>query len=105
MNEEAILIYYHVLDEKQAFKKREPVKTSVFASELSVNRNEFYMANQTGMKPKIVLEVWDIDFELTAHSVDDKKAYATHVEYHEEIYKILRTYKKKNSDKLELVLE
>lgn len=64
----------------------------VFCDEKSVRGSEFYQAQAVGIKPEIVLEVKQIDYENEKY-----------VEYDSIQYTVLRTYKVKNEG-IELTL-
>lgn len=67
----------------------------VFVREDSVTRSEFYSAAQAGLKPEIVLILSEfIDYQ-------NEKL----ISYHGEEYTIIRTYRRRNSNELELILE
>ena len=101
--DEEITLVYKVPGGSGAFKVPEEIKVEVFAEEQSITRSEFYQANQAGIDTKFVLVVWHEDYRMTAHKVNDKTEYASKVLYNEEEYEIVRAYRKKNSEKIELV--
>lgn len=76
----------------------------VYVSEESVKRQEFYASYQAGMNPIIVFNVNYLEFEETKHIDKDTKKplYATQIEFDGALYDIIRTYRIKNSDNIEL---
>lgn len=64
----------------------------IFCNEKSVRYSEFYQAQAVGMKPELVLEIKQVDY--------NKENY---VKYDEEVYRVLRTYKT-SSENIELTL-
>ena len=70
-------------------------ETEVFVREDSVTRSEYYAAAQAGLKPEIVLILSDyMDY-----------AGQTLIEYHGEEFTIIRAYRRRNTNELELILE
>lgn len=102
MDKEAVLIW----DEFKAGEIIEK-KQSVFVTEESVTRQEFYAGQQSGMNPTLVFKLNQIDYELTKHIEEDTKRplYATKIEVDEAVYNIIRTYKQKDSEEIELICE
>lgn len=78
----------------------EPIQTmvyrEVYANELSVKQSEFYQAANAGLKPELVFEVHDFEFDN-----DEKVRYPVGIEGTE--YSIIRTYKNKKGNR-ELVI-
>lgn len=105
MNEEATLVYEEFEEENVAFPKRVRRERQIFVQELSITMTEFYNSMQAGKAPKLILECWKEEYLETKHIVDGKKEYAQKVIYDEEEYKIIRTFSKKNKEKIELILE
>jgi SPP1 family predicted phage head-tail adaptor len=104
MDKQISLVYTGDTEQQDAdgFPITGDINTEILAEHKSVTRTEFYSAMQSGMKPSIVFEIWNDDFELTRHIVNDKPAYADRVEYDGVTYNIIRTYSTDNT-KLELI--
>lgn len=81
--------------------KSEAKETTVYAEEKSVVRSEFYQAMRAGITPKIVFEVRQEDFELSAVKTDKETIYPTGLISEGTKYGIARTYRKGKS-KVEL---
>jgi len=72
-----------------------PEETSrrrVFAAKLSAHRSEFYMAHREGMQADAVFEVHAAEYENE-----------NRVEHDGARYRVLRTYQKRNRERVELV--
>lgn len=97
MVERCILRY--VTNEKNAngFPVEIQSSTEVFCREKSVTRTEFYDAHRAGFTIVLVLEIRQEDWELTQHTVNGRKAYATKVIFDGGAYDIVRTYKNDRS--------
>ncbi len=100
MDKDAILLW-EVVENGDLVEKTQPV----FVSEGSVTRQEFYVSQQSGMKPSIVFTLNSIDYDLTRHLEKDtnKPLYATKIQVDSAVYDIIRTYKPKDSEEIELV--
>jgi hypothetical protein len=72
-------------------------ETEVYCREKSVTRTEFYDAHREGFTISLVLEVRQEDWELTKHTVNGKRAYATKVAFDGGEYDIVRTYRNDKS--------
>lgn len=81
--------------------KSEGRKTSVYAEEKSVARSEFYQAMRAGITPKMVFEVRQEDFELSAEKTDKGTVYPSKLISGGTEYSIVRAYRKGKS-KIEL---
>ena len=74
------------------YEKTLTYNTEIFCNEKSVKYNEFYQAQAIGMKPEIVLEIKQADY--------NKEKF---VKYEDEEYTVLRFYKT-SSENIELTL-
>lgn len=71
-----------------------PKETVLFAKVLSVGMKEVYEAKSVGLKPELVFEIADyLDYE-------GQEA----ISYNEERYTVLRTYRKKDGNELEITV-
>lgn len=70
---------------------RKPPK-EIYADKKSVRQSEFYQAAATGFKPEIVFEIWEFEYE-------DESL----VTYMGKEYRVIRTFEKGNSEKIELI--
>lgn len=77
------------LNEIRTFTEKE-----VFVKEKSITRSEFYASASVGLTPSITLEMSMFD------DYDDEKI----VEYKGKTYSVIRTFKRPDSDALELIL-
>lgn len=70
-----------------------PTKTErlVYVDEKSIRQSEFYQAQQTGLRPEIMLEMRLIDYEKE-----------TLIKYGDKEFRIIRTYRK-GKDFIELI--
>ena len=101
--EEAKLLV--VTNEKDADGFAEEKKTeeyTIYVSEKSITRSEYYNALQSGIQIKLVLETRLEDWEQSAHMVSNRKEYATQLEYDGAVYDIVRTYRSDKS-KIEII--
>lgn len=92
MQEEAKLVVVSHGKNANGFSVETKTEYSVFVREKSVTRTEFYQALNSGITPKIVLEMRLEDWEQSAHSVNGKKEFATRIEYDGYIYDVVRAY-------------
>lgn len=97
MTETAELIYVFNRKDIDGFPVTDTVETQVYVREKSVKRTEFYEAMRSGITPSIVFEVRQEDFELTAHTENGKKVYASKVRYDGTVYDIIRSYRNDRS--------
>lgn len=93
MEEEANLLIVTYGKNENGFPVESLERIPVYVREKSAMRMEFYEALRSGVQIKTVLEMRQEDYELSAHTVDGRKEYATQVEYGGNIYQILRTYR------------
>lgn len=100
--EEATLLFVMLGQDEDGFFIEQKKEIGIFVTEKSVTRSEFYNALRNDIAIKTILETRIEDFEMSEHIVDGKKKYATQIRYNEEIYDIVRTFKK-NKSKIELV--
>lgn len=100
MDKDAILLW-EVLENNVLVSKSQ----TVFVSEGSITRQEFYLSQQSGMNPSMVLKLNTIDYDLTKHLEKDtnKPLYATKIQIDDAVYDIIRTYKPKDSEEIELI--
>ncbi|MDF2877994.1 MAG: hypothetical protein K0S30_1090 [Clostridia bacterium] len=100
LDKDAILLWETVVNGELVGKSQ-----PVFVSEGSVTRQEFYVAQQSGMNPSIVFTLNTIDYDLTKHLEQDtnKPLYATKIQVDGAVYDIIRTYKPKDSEEIELI--
>lgn len=73
---------------------------SCFCNELSVGYSEFYKAQQAGYKEVKKVELHSMDYEFFYDNYSLKKI----ADYKGKRYKILRDYKSKNGEFIEIVL-
>lgn len=81
---------------EDAIKQRIPVEgepKEIFVTEESISRNEFFSAGGNGLRAELVLVTPAINY-----------AGESEIIYNEIRYSIYRTYKKKNSDDIELYI-
>ena len=81
---------------EDAIKQRIPVEgepKEIFVTEESISRNEFYSAGSNGLRAELVLITPAINYEGEREII-----------YNDIRYSIYRTYKKKDSDEIELYL-
>lgn len=97
---EAILKWKILEDGELAEKTLE-----VYVSEESITRSEFYASVQSGMSIAAVYTMNSFDYEATKHLEADtnRPLYATTIEVEGADYDISRTYKKKDSEEIELI--
>lgn len=100
MDKDAVLLW-EVVENGELVEKSQPV----FVTEGSVTRQEFYASQQSGMNPSIVFTLNTIDYDLTKHLEQDtnKPLYATNIQVDGAEYGIIRTYKPKDSEEIELI--
>ena len=80
-------------------------RIEVFASVLSVTGTEFYEAQRNGYEAKIIFAVDPDDYEMVSRSVDGKKKNPSKIIWKEQVYKVIRTYKVKNKNELQITCE
>lgn len=97
MNEEADLVYVTQQKNANGFPVEVTTKTHVYCREKSVTRTEFYDAHRAGFTLSLVLEVRQEDWELTKHTVNGKRVYATKVIFDGGAYEIVRAYRNDKS--------
>lgn len=69
-------------------------ETDLFAKALSVGMKESYEAKSVGLKPELVFEIADyLDYEGQEE-----------IRFNDERYKVLRTYRKKDGNELEITV-
>lgn len=97
LNEEATLLVVTNGKDGDGFPVTQKQEIPIFVRERSVTRAEFYEALRSGIQARIILEVWQADWELSAHTAGKKKEYASQIEYDGAVYDIVRTYKNDKS--------
>ncbi len=77
----------------------------VFVSDESVKRSEFYASYQSGVNSVCVFLINKYDFELSKHIEKDtnRPLYATSVMVEDAVYNIIRTFKKKDNEDIEMI--
>lgn len=93
MDEEATLLIVTIGKGTNGFPVESMEEIPVWVREKSATRTEFYEALRTGITIKTVFEMRQEDFELSAHTVNEKKEYATRIQYDGCVYNIVRTYR------------
>ena len=68
-----------------------PVEKEVFANKKSIRQSEFYQAQASGLKPELMFEIREIDYN------DEQK-----LKYNDKDYNIIRTHSK-NGEIIELI--
>lgn len=71
----------------------EVVETKVFCNILSIGQSEFYQAMATGFKPELKLEIYEAEYS-------GEKT----IKVNNKTYDVIRTFRTKNSDILEITL-
>lgn len=71
----------------------EVVETEVFCNILSIGQSEFYQAMATGFKPELKLEIYEAEYS-------GEKT----IKVNNKTYDVIRTFRTKNSDILEITL-
>ncbi len=94
MNEEATLIVNTVSKGSNGFPVKSQKEIPIWVKEKSATRTEFYDAYRAGITVKTVFETRQEDFDLSAHTEDGRKEYATQIKYDGNLYDIVRTYRK-----------
>jgi hypothetical protein len=100
MDKDAILLW-ELIENGEIVGKSQ----SVYVSEGSVTRQEFYVSQQSGMTPSIVFTLNSIDYDITKHLEADtnRPLYATKIKVDGAEYDIIRTYRPKDSEEIELI--
>lgn len=103
MNNELIqLITVRGYEKKDGFKVNEDIHTvEIFAGVESVKRTEYYEALRSNVKASIVFTVAPDDFALGIIKTDGKKIKPSKIIYDDDVYLIIRTYRK-NSGRMEI---
>lgn len=101
--EECVLIMITNSKDEDGFPVVAEERITVPCEEKSIRFSEFYEAQRSGYKPRIILELRNEDWELTERVMDGRKTYATHVEYDGADYDVIRYYKK-NKAKIQITL-
>lgn len=91
--EECVLIVITNEQDEDGFPIQKEERIQVFCEEKSVRYTEFYEAQRSGYQPRIILEIRNEDWELSARREEGRKQYATHVEYDGSDYEVIRYYK------------
>lgn len=97
MDDEAKLLIVINEKDEDGFPIEKKDKIPIYVNEKSATRTEFYEALRSGITIKTVLEVRQEDWELSAHMVNNRKQYASQIEYDGSVYDIIRTFKNDKS--------
>lgn len=80
-------------------------RTEVFAEVLSVTGKEFYEAQRSGYEAKIIFAIDPDDYEMASALIDGRKKDPSKIYWKGQTYKVIRTYKVKNRNELQVTCE